>query len=127
MTEITIDMLVKEGACTDQQAVFMEHFPDGKVDVTREVVEKYVDEFDWDWAGRRLLSGRSAYRFAYAREKILAAYYRGIDTVHRTHWYSCTGQYLGCTACARLRERYTKTRWLDTARLFVDLLNGAVQ
>lgn len=52
--KITIDDLINADACQEQQREFRHRFGD-ETEVTLELGVKYVDEFDWGFAGRYML------------------------------------------------------------------------
>ena len=53
--KITLSMLQKEHACSDQVALFKKLFGES-VTVTRVLCLKHAADFDWDWAVDELLS-----------------------------------------------------------------------
>ena len=56
---ITLDMLERLAACSQQRSLFNRLFPNG-TDVTVELCEQHSDRFDWQWAAENFLTEESA-------------------------------------------------------------------
>ena len=53
--KVTVTLLKRKGACSEQVALFKELFPKG-VEITEEVCVGVADKFNWNWAAENLLS-----------------------------------------------------------------------
>ena len=93
--DITLELLVKKNACSDQVELFNEMFPEG-VNVTQELCLIHVMRFNWDWAAEHLLNeGKyeyylgvraSSYRIFEARSENAYAEYQQIQNDARAKY-----------------------------------------
>ena len=54
--DISYNLLVFKDACTSQRELFKTHFGDTEVKLTKELVLKFANVFDFEWAAKNLLN-----------------------------------------------------------------------
>ena len=82
---LTLETLLKRGACADQCQRFADTF--GKsVDVTPELCMSVADQFDWSWAARCLLSPEARAEHERVCAPARAEYKRVRDSALAEYW-----------------------------------------
>ena len=73
MSEITVDLLRKVEACTQQIQLFEQLFPEGVTPTVALCVE-HASKFDWDFAARKFLSAPAWAQYEAAKAPAWAQY-----------------------------------------------------
>ena len=85
MKKITARKLESLGACPEQVAIFRRHFGAGVVP-TLELVMRYAQVFDWDWAAKNLLSATADKAYQEATAPAYKAYRAARAQAFRVAW-----------------------------------------